>query len=95
MNPATNEYTENNFIYDYYSVNSSIILFSGLRNFNNIKRSEYASLAAIQNVEREKIEITLEISTAFLGILYQQELVDVAKSQQEITALQVDRTGKS
>jgi len=65
-----------------------------LRNFNNIKRSEYASLAAIQNVEREKVEKTLEIATAYLGILYQQELVEVAKSQQEVTLLQVDRTGK-
>jgi outer membrane protein len=94
VDPFTNEYTENNFVYDNYSVTSNVALFNGLQNFNNIKRTQFASLAAIQNVEKEKVEKTMEISTAYLAILYQKELVEVAQSQMKVTSLQVDRTRK-
>lgn len=94
VNPGTNEYTNNNFIYDNYSITSNVALFNGLQNYNNIRRNKYARLAALQNVEKEKVEITLDISSAYLGILYQQELVEVAQSQREVTILQVDRSKK-
>ena len=94
VDPFTNEMLENNFINDNYSINSSVALFTGLQNYNNMKSSEYAMLAALQNVEKEKIELTLEIASAYLQILYQQELLGVAESQQEVTSLQVERTAK-
>lgn len=94
VNPVTNEYTLNNFYYDNYGIGSEITLFSGLQNYNEIRRNQYATLAALQNVEKEKVEKTLEISTAYLAILYQQELVDEAENQREVTSLQVERTGK-
>jgi len=49
-------------------------------------------LASLQNVEKEKIELTLNIATAYLNILYKVELLDVSKSQQSVTKMQVDRT---
>jgi outer membrane protein len=69
-------------------------LFNGLQNYNNIKSNRFASLAALQNVEKEKIENTFNISSAYLAILFQQELVQVANSQKSVTELQVERTMK-
>ena len=51
-------------------------------------------LASLQNVEKEKIELTINIATAYLNILFKKELLDVNKSQEAVTGLQVNRTQK-
>ena len=94
VDPFTNEFIQDNSAYDNFSISSSVSLFNGLQNYNNIRSNRYASLAAIQNVEKEKIEKTFEISSAYLAILYQQELLEVAKNQRGVTELQVERTRK-
>lgn len=94
VDPFTNEFILDNSLYDNYSISSRVSLFNGLQNYNNIRSNHYASLAAVQNVEKEKVEKTFEISSAYLAILYQQELLEVARNQREVTVLQVDRTQK-
>jgi outer membrane protein len=94
VDPFTNEFLPDNSIIDNYSITSNISLFNGLQNYNNIKRNRFASLAALQNVEKEKIENTFNISSAYLAILFQQELVQVAESQKVVTLLQLERTKK-
>ncbi len=94
IDPFTNDFILENSVSDNYSISSSMSLFNGLQNYNNIKSNKYATLAAIQNVEKEKIENTFSISSAYLEILFQKELLEVAKNQKEITVLQVDRTEK-
>lgn len=94
VDPTTNDFISTNTYGDNYGINSSMNLFNGLQLYNNIKRAQFDMLASIQNVEKEKIEITFEIASAYLNILYQQELLEASKSQKEVTHLQVDRTQK-
>jgi outer membrane protein len=94
VDPFTNTSLPNNSTIDNYSITSQMSLFNGLQNYNNIKANHFATLAALQNVEKEKIEITFSISSAYLAILFQQELVQVSESQKEVTRLQVTRTQK-
>jgi outer membrane protein len=94
IDPFTNDFILDNSKSDNYSISSNISLFNGLQNFNNIKSNQFAELAAIQNVEKEKIENTFSISSAYLEILFQKELLEVAINQKEVTELQVDRTDK-
>jgi outer membrane protein len=69
-------------------------LFNGLQVRNTIKQNELTLMASYQDVERVRDEISLSIAAAYLTIMFNQELVAVAKSQMEITGQQVDRTGK-
>lgn len=94
VDPFTNEFILDNSVSDNYSLTTTMSLFNGLQNYNNIRSNQFASMAAIQNVEKEKVEKTFEISSAYLAILYQQELLEVAKNQRGVTELQVERTQK-
>jgi outer membrane protein len=94
VNPFTNTFQPHNSTIDNYSVTTNISLFNGLQNYNTMKSTRFASLAALKNVEKEKVEITFSISSAYLAILFQQELVQVSESQQDVTRLQVERTQK-
>jgi len=74
--------------------NAKVNLFAGLQNYNRIRMSEYSMLSKIQDVEKEKIEITLNIATAYLDILFKKELLQVNASQMDISSQQVERTKK-
>ena len=89
-----NEIFESDYIADNYGIYSSLSLFAGLTNYNNIKANEYNALSRMQDVEKEKIEITFELASAYLNILFNEELLEIAKNQRDVTVQQVDRTDK-
>jgi outer membrane protein len=89
-----NVITENNSTTDGYGINANMDLFNGLQNYNTIRMNEYSMLSKLQDVEKEKIQLTINIATAYLDILFKKELLQINISQVGITALQVDRTEK-
>lgn len=94
INPATNEFVGSSSWSDSYGLSSSWNLFSGLQTYNSIKANEFNALSKMSDVEKEKINISLEIASAYLMILFNKELHTVAGNQRDVTALQVDRTQK-
>ncbi len=94
IDPFTNDFIQSNTLNDNFGVSANLNLFNGLQTFNNIKKNEYIMLASIQNVEKEKIEITLNIASAYLNILFAEELLQINMNQMKVTELQVDRTTK-
>lgn len=92
INYETYEYTNQNFQGGSVSLNSELILFSGLQNLNKIKKSKYDLMAQLETVEKVKNDITLNVSTAYLQILLNKELRDNAKHQLEITMEQIKKT---
>jgi outer membrane protein len=71
-----------------------LIVFNGFKNVNNILRQKYALTANELQVEKAKDDIILNIASAYLQILFSQELLQVAKSQLEVTQQQVEKTKK-
>ncbi|MBN1116412.1 MAG: TolC family protein [Bacteroidales bacterium] len=94
VDPFTNNFITNNSVSDNFQLTSSVSLFNGLQNYNNIKRNQYSTLATITSIEQTKIEITFLISAAYLDILFKKELVNVAENQMAVTSQQVNRTEK-
>ncbi len=76
------------------NISSSLTLFSGLQQFNTIKQNEFNLLASLQDLEKLRNDISLAIAAGYLQILFNSELLGVAKNQLEITQMQVNRTSK-
>ena len=74
------------------SLNSSVTLFGGFQKTNTIRQNEFNLQASLQDLEKLKNDIALNIAAAYLQILFNTELLEVAKAQLEITRLQVERT---
>lgn len=94
IDPYTNEFNENDIRSNSFSINSSVTLFDGLRNVNTIKKNNYDFMAAVQDLEKMKNDISLNIATAYLQILYNHERVKIALDQLRVTELQIERTKK-
>lgn len=93
-----NQAAERNFDERTNSFNSGIVsratLFEGLSKQNNIKKEKYNLLAAEQDIAKVKNDITLQITSLYLQILFDKELLKVAQEQYETSKLQAERTKK-
>jgi len=77
-----------------YNASLSFDLFRGLSKLNQIKQSQSDLMVNKLETDKMKNDISLNISTAYLQILFQKELLKVAIEQVDITLLQVDRIEK-
>ncbi len=75
-----------------FSIYSSVSLFSGLETFNTIKKNKFDLLATLSDADKVKNNIALSIASAYLQILYSEELVATSSRQVELSKMQVDRT---
>ena len=94
IDPYTYEFSDNNIKSNNFSISSSINLFNGLQTINTIRQNNINLLSGIQDVEKLKNDIALNIAAAFLQILYNEDIYDVAILQKDITTQQVTRTEK-
>ncbi|MFP4556824.1 MAG: TolC family protein [Bacteroidales bacterium] len=75
-----------------FSINSSVSLFNGFQIANTKKQEQLNLSAALSDVEKLKNNIALNIAAAYLQILFNEEMLETAESQKELTLLQVERT---
>ncbi|GCD78586.1 transporter [Thermaurantimonas aggregans] len=72
--------------------NTQWVLFDGLQNYHNIKRTQYNLLAENENIETAKNDLTLNLAQFYLQALVNEELLIVAEQQLELTEKQLKRT---
>jgi len=77
-----------------FRLSSSVTLFQGLQNYNTISKNNYDMQASLQDLQQIKNNVSLTIASAFLNILFNEELVTVSQEQLEITKQQVERAEK-
>ena len=82
---ADNTYSNTNTTSTGLSLGTSVPIFNGLRISNNIKESELNLKASTADLEKANV------AQAYVQILYNMELLDVAMNQVGIDSLQVER----
>ncbi|MCK9613702.1 MAG: TolC family protein [Bacteroidales bacterium] len=90
----TNQFASQTVQSNNFYLSGSLVLFNGLQLLNTLKQKQIDFLASQYDLEKIKNDITLTIATAYLQVLYNIELLSVAKSQLDITNAQVERTKK-
>ena len=91
IDPYTNAFTVDRVRNNNFGFSSSVTLFSGFQNINNIRKSNYEYLASKYDAEKIANDISINIITAFLQLMYNKELVAVNKDKLELSKLQVNR----
>jgi outer membrane protein len=75
-------------------LNSSVTLFGGFQNINNILKTKYDFLKSRSDLDKSKNDIALQLALSYLQVLFTKELLEVAKSKLDVTSLQAERTRK-
>jgi outer membrane protein len=65
-------------------------VFSGFQNHHNVQQQRYMLLSRIEDVERTRNDISLNIAAAYFQILLDIELLEIARNQLEVSNLEVE-----
>ncbi len=95
INPLTNSYVPQDVNSVNLNANTNVTLFNGFQRINNFKSSEMNVEAEKKSLEKIKNDIALNVINNYLNVLFNQELLIVAKEQLEVTKLQLDRAQKN
>ena len=88
---ADNTYTSANTTSTGFSIGGGMNLFDGLATPNNIALSKLDLEAATADLERARDDIRVAVARAYVQVLYDYEIVDVARKQIELDDAQVAR----
>ncbi len=94
VDPTTNTFVTQAYHSTNIGINSSLNLFNGLQNANTIRQNRINVEAGQFDIEKVKNDVTLNVTTGYLQVLFSYEILEVAKNQAASTAAQVDRTEK-
>jgi outer membrane protein len=90
----TNQFATSTVQSDNFYLSSSITVFDGFQLLNTIKQNRINLQASQYDLDKMMNDISLNIATAYLQILYNIELLNNAQNQLDVTKQQVDRTKK-
>jgi len=90
----TNTFANATVLSENFYAQTQITIWSGLTQYNNVKKNEYTYLAGKENLEQQKNDLSLNVASSFLQVIYNTELLNVAKQQVNISKLQLERTEK-
>ena len=94
INPFTNGYDSRNINYNNLGLNAGMLLFNGGQIRNTVLQNDFNLKASQEDLASIKENISLQVVLAYLAILNSEDQLSIAKSQSEITKLQIARTEK-
>jgi outer membrane protein len=93
LDQTTYEFRDNQTVQSFNpSISSSVTLFNGFRQRNTIEQNRLNLMANMEDLEKLKDDISLNIAAQYLQILFNEEILNVAEEQLEVTSQQVKRT---
>ena len=89
-----NTYAEYNSNQTGASLSANVLLSNGLTLSHSVKMANYNLKASLEDLQKAKDDVMLNVTAAYLQILFSDELVKVAQDQLAVTKLQIERTRK-
>lgn len=88
---ADNTYTNTNTSSTSFSVGTSVPLFTGFQIPNQVKLNQLNLEAATYDLERAKNDVRVQVAQQFVQVLYDMEILEVARRQISIDSAQTAR----
>jgi outer membrane protein len=94
VDPYTNDFTTERVRTNNFNLSSSVTLFGGFQKVNQLKQNKLNLSADQYDLDKFMDDISLNIATSYLQILFYQEMLKNVENQLGITKQQVDRMKK-
>ncbi len=94
VDPTTYQFTTSQIRSNNFSLTSSLVLFEGFRLQNSLKQSNLNYLSSKYDLQKIQNDISLNVVTFYLQVLYNKDLLKQAQEQTEASKIQRDRTAE-
>ncbi len=88
---ADNTYANTNTASTSFNIGADMTLFAGHRITGNIEMAQLSLEAAKSDLERIKDDVRVQVAQAFIQIVYNRSILEVARNQVSIDSMQVER----
>lgn len=88
----TNTFANSQVLSQNFFVSSNVVIWSGLSQYNNIKANQYQYLSSNENYLQQKNDLALNVATAYINVIFSEEILEISKSQFNLTKEQLVRT---
>ena len=89
---SDNTYKDNNQTSGSLNISTSLPVFQGMRINRQVKGGKLDLAAAMQDLERAREDVSINVMTLYLEVLYNKELADVAERQLALSTLQATQS---
>lgn len=91
IDPFTNVFANQQIRNNNFNLNASMSIFEGFQLMNTLRQSKLNYMASKADLDKIRNDIALNVATAYLQVLYNEDLVRVAEGQTESSRQQRDR----
>lgn len=75
-----------------FNIGTSVVIYSGNRLKKSIVNQDFLLKKSLEDLQKAKDDVTLNIASSYLEILFSKELIKVSEAQVEQTKKQIERT---
>src|SRR5690606_35648615 len=90
----TNTFANSTVLSQNFYLSSNFVIWSGFSQLNNIKASHYNYLSGLEQTKQREYELSLNVANAYINVIFAEELLNISKSQFDVTRDQLDQTVK-
>ncbi|MCU0353354.1 MAG: TolC family protein, partial [Cytophagales bacterium] len=90
----TNAFVQQTFNFNSWGLNANVPIFSGFQTRHTIKQNALTVEANRLDADQTRLDVSLNTAVAYLNVLNNTELVEVAQLQVQTTREQLERTDK-
>lgn len=90
----TNTFASTQVLSQNFYLSSSVVLWSGLSQYNNIKANEYNYLSGVERLKQQQNDLSLNVANAYIGVIFSEEILKISQNQLDVSKEQLDRTTK-
>lgn len=90
----TNTFANTQVLSQNFFLSSSVVLWSGLSQYNNMKASEYNYMSGVEKLKQQENDLSLNVANAYIGVIFSEELLKISQNQYSVSVEQLERTLK-
>ena len=90
----TNTFANTQVLSQNFYISSSVVLWSGLSQYNTVKANQYNYLSGEENVKQLANDLSLNVANAYISVIFGEELLKISQKQSDVTKEQLERTQK-
>jgi outer membrane protein len=90
----TNTFANTQVLSQNFYISSNVVLWSGLAQYNTIKANQYQYLSSAETYLQQRNDLALNVATAYINVIFSDEILQIAQAQFKITQEQLERTQK-
>ena len=90
----TNTFANTEVLSQNFYLSSSVVLWNGLSQYNNIKANEYNYMSGVEKLKQQENDLSLNVANAYIGVIFSEEILKISQNQFQISQEQLERTLK-